>query len=188
MKKLLLPLAITFIVIITAALGQTPASHAVDALAFVQQHAPEVHSRLLQLQTTDDMDYRSALDEASQAAADHAKILATGDTAAAAAFVKMYVIDFRAISVSDKLVSATDEAEKAQLRIDLQKLIAQSFDQWIIVEQARIQRMERELAALKADFLKAQHEREKVIESDTDKLIEESRAYQQQKAKQAPAK
>ena len=94
----------------------------------------------------------------------------------------------RAISVSDKLVLATDEPEKAQLRAELQKLIAQSFDQWIIVEQARIQRMEKELAALKADFQKAQHEREKVIESDTDKLIEESRAYQQQKAKQAAAK
>ena len=59
--------------------------------------------------------------------------------------------------------------------------ISESFDQWAIVEQARIRRMEKELATLKSDFQKAIANKEKVIETDTQKLIEESRAYQQTK-------
>jgi hypothetical protein len=93
----------------------------------------------------------------------------------------MYRIDFAAISLSDQILRTSDADEKQKLTVRLRQLIAESFDQWIIVEQARIRRLEKELAGLKVDFQTALTDREKVIERDTLKLIEESRAYQAEK-------
>lgn len=154
-----------------------------DALAFLKQHAPEIHAKITSLKDRDPADYRDAMDEAQQAAADHAKIVASGDAAAASAFVKMYAIDFRAITISDAILASNDKAEQERLTAELRGIIDASFEQWAIVEQARVKRLENELANAKAGLEKAIRNRTKVVEEDTAKLIEESRAYQERKKK-----
>lgn len=76
---------------------------------------------------------------------------------------------------------AADEAEKAKLTAKLRSLIAASFEQWAIVEQARVRRVETELAKLKAELQQARADKDKVIEKDAAALIEECRAYQKKK-------
>ncbi len=149
-----------------------------DALAFLKKHAPDIHAKLTALKSADAADYANALEDAIQATEEHAKIEASGDTEAAAAHVKMYRIDFAAIALSDQILRTKDESEKQVLTTQLRQLISDSFDQWTIVEQARIRRIEKELNNLKTDLQKAITDRDKVIDSDTQKLIEESKAYQ----------
>lgn len=155
-----------------------------DALAFLKKHAPEIHAEISTLKNSEPADYRSALDDARKAAAEHAKLIAAGDAKAAAACVKMYAIDFEAIGVADEIIASKDDAEKARLTTKLRGLIDASFEQWAVVEQARIQRLDRELAALKTDYQQAITDRTKVVERDTAQLIEESRAFQKSKTKQ----
>jgi hypothetical protein len=82
-----------------------------DALAFLQKHAPEIHRQVAPLEKSDPQDFRSALDDAKQAAAKHAKFVAAGDSAAAAAGLKMYSLDFAAISIANDIVQSKDKAE-----------------------------------------------------------------------------
>ena len=153
-----------------------------EALAILKTNAPQIHAQVAPLEKNDPQDFRSALDEAKEAAAEHAKLTASGDTAAAAAYLKMYAIDFEAISVADDIVLATDEAEKAKLTAKLRTLITASIEQWAIVEQARVRRVEAELAKLKTELQQALADKGKVIEKDTATLIEECREYQAKKA------
>ena len=152
-----------------------------EALAFLKANAPQIHTQIAPLEKADPQDFRSAIDEAKEAAAEHGKFTASGDTAAAAAYLKMYAIDFEAIGVADDIVLATDEAEKARLTAKLRTLIAASFEQWAIVEQARVRRVEAELTKLKAELQQALADKDKVIEKDTAALIEECRAFQKSK-------
>ena len=155
-----------------------------EALAFLQKHAPKIHAKISALQKTGPADYRDALDEARKAAADFAKIESAGDAPATTAFLKMYEIDFEAISVADQIVASEDAAETALLTKKLRGLIDASFEQWAIVEQARIARLEKELAALKTEHAGAIAKRAKVVDDDTAKLIDESRAFQKSKPHQ----
>lgn len=154
-----------------------------DALAFLRKHAPEILHKVAPLKTNAPEDYLSALDDAKKAAADYTKIETAGDAAAAAAYLKMYALDYAAIEVADEIVAAAGTADTERLTKKLRTLIDASFEQWAIVEQARIQRMETELTKLKADLGQAISGRGKVVESDTAKLIEECRTFQQSKAK-----
>lgn len=151
------------------------------ALAFLATHAPQIHAQVAPLEKSAPEDFRSAIDDAKEAAAEHAKLTTSGDTATAAAYLKMYAIDFDAIGVADEIVLTTDEAEKAKLTAKLRTLIAASFEQWTIVEQARVRRVEAELARLKAELQQAVSDKEKVIDKDTAALIGESRAFHQSK-------
>lgn len=180
MKRLFHLLATLALLLLPAAAQSTDA----DTVAFLKTHAPEIHAEISALKNSEPADYRSALDDARKAAAEHAKLIAAGDTKAAAACVKMYAIDFEAIGIADEIIASKDEAEKARLTTKLRGLIDASFEQWAIVEQARIQRLDKELAALKGDYQQAVADRAKVIERDTAKLIEESRAFQKAKTKQ----
>ena len=155
-----------------------------DALAFLKQHAPEILNDITPLKTSDPADYQSALDDAKKATAEFAIIEAAGDTTAMTAYVKMYTLDYQAIDTADQLIAAKDEKEKVVLTTKLTELITASFDQWALVEQARVTRLEKELTNLKADLSQAVGHRAEVIEKDTAKLIEECRAYQTGKAKQ----
>ena len=51
-----------------------------------------------------------------------------------------------------------------------------------IVEQARVRRVEAELAKLKTELQQALADKDKVIEKDTAALIEQCREYQKKKA------
>jgi hypothetical protein len=152
-----------------------------DALAFLQKHAPEIHRQVAPLAKSDPQDFRSALDDAKAAAAEHAKFVAAGDTAAAAASLKMYALDFDAIGLADDIVQSKDDAETKQLTAKLREVIAASYEQWAIVEQARIRRMEAELAKLKTELQAALADKNGVVEKDTAALIEECREYQRKK-------
>lgn len=180
MNKLLTLLASLLLLLPLGASGEPGDA---EALTFLKKHAPEILTEITKLKATAAADYRSALDDARKAAADYGKLEAAGDTAAAAAYVKMYAIDFDAIGVADDIVASKDEAEKTRLTQKLRELIAASFDQWTKVEQARVRRIEKELAGLKSDLQTALREREKVIESDTARLIGESKSHQAAKKK-----
>ncbi len=158
-----------------------PAQSEAEALAFVKQHHPAIHQKILTLKTTAPEDYQNALDDAIKATTDHQKILASGDAAAATAFLKMYDIDFAAIALSDQYLAAQTDPERTALKQQLQTKIAESFDQWLIVERSRVQRLEAELAKAKASVEEAARHREKVIAEDTEALLEESRTYQKSK-------
>ena len=151
------------------------------ALAFLKQHAGDIYTKITSLRDRDPDDYRDAMDDAQKAAADYAKIEATGDTAVAVAYVKMYHLDFQAITLSDQIIATTDKVEQQRLTQQLRELISQSFEQWIIVEQARVKRLEGELADVKAKLDHTLHDRAKAVDEDTAKLIEETRAYQAKK-------
>ena len=153
-----------------------------DALAFLKTHAPEIHAQVAPLEMSAPQDFRSAIDDAKEAAAEHAKLTTSGDTATSTAYLKMYAIDFDAIGIADDIVLATDEAEKAKLTAKLRTLITASIEQWAIVEQARVRRVEAELAKLKTELQQALADKGKVIEKDTATLIEECREYQAKKA------
>ena len=99
--KTLLPLIAAFALLLPAAAQSTDAA----ALAFLKTHAPKIHSRISALKDSEPADYRSALDDAQKAAADHAKLTAAGDTKAAAASLKMYELDYQAIAIADKIVA-----------------------------------------------------------------------------------
>ena len=159
-----------------------------EAIAFLKKHAPAIHAKVAPLKTSDPADYRSALDDAKKTAADFAKLEATGDQTATAACLKMYAIDYDAIDVSDAILATADAKEKERLTGKLRGLIDASFEQWAIVEQARIRRVEQELAKLKADLQAAITNREQVVERDTAKLIEESRAFQKTKGQTPKSK
>jgi hypothetical protein len=152
-----------------------------ETLTFLQKQTPELYQKVAPLEKSDPEDFRSAMDDAKKAATDHAALIAAGDTTTAAAYLKMYALDFQAITLADKIVLATDEAEKEKLTVKLKSIIAASVEQWTIVEQARIRRLEAELAKLKSEFEAAITDKSKVIEKDTASLIEECRDYQKQK-------
>ena len=152
-----------------------------DALAFVKQHHPAIHEKIVALKAADPADYESALDDAKKATADFARIQTAGDAVAAAAFLKMYALDFEAITLSDQYLSATTDAERAKLKAQLRAKIAESLDQWIIVERSRVKRLESELSKAKAAVEDAATNRDKVIADDTEALIEESRSYRSTK-------
>jgi hypothetical protein len=178
MKTLFLILLTTFIVCPASCLaGLTDA----EALAFLNKEVPSVFSQIAPLEQRDPQDFRSALDEAKEAAEKHAKLIANGETAAAAAAVKMYALDFAAISLADAFLLSTDETEKASLTVKLKARIAESFDQWLIVEQSRLRRLEAELAKLRSEISKAASDKTNVIEKDAASLIEECRQYQMKK-------
>ena len=160
-------------------LAQTEA----DALAFLQKHQPTIHAKVAGLKSTDASDYDSAISEAKQAVQSYARITSAGDTVAAAAYLKMYALDFEAISLSDAYLATKDESDRNSLKAKLQQVITASFDQWTIVERARVRRLEAELAKAKAELEAAVADRDLVILSDTDSIIEESRAYQAAKKK-----
>ncbi len=157
-----------------------------DALRFLEKNAPEVHQQVAPWEKSDPQDFRNAIDEAKTAATAHAKLIAASDFAAAEAYLKAYLIDFAAISIADEIVLATDEAEKQRLTAKLKERIAASLEQWANVENARIRRLESELAKLKAELQQALFDKASVIDKDTNALIAECRAYQQ--AKQASKK
>ena len=115
MKPLLHLPAVLALLLLSAA---AQSIHA-DALTFLKKHAPEIHAEISALKNGEPADYRSALDDARKAAAEHAKLIATGDTKAAAACVKMYAIDFEAVGISDEIVASKDDAEKARLTTKL---------------------------------------------------------------------
>ncbi len=149
------------------------------AIAFLQKHAPKIHADIAALKTTAPADYRSALDDAAKAAADYAKL--ADDPKAASAFLKMYALDFEAVGIADAIVASNDAAQTERLTKQLRGLIDASFEQWAIVEQARIARLEKELAVLKTEHAAAVASRAKVVDTDAAKLIEESRAFQKSK-------
>ena len=177
----------TILLFLLPALAFADVSEA-EAIAFLKKHAPAIHAQVAPLKTSDPADYRSALDDAKKAAADFAKLEATGDQTAMAAYLKMYATDYEAIDVSDEILATADAKEKERLTGKLRGLIGASFEQWAIVEQARIRRTEQDLAKLKADLQEAIANREKVVERDTAKLIEESRAFQKTKSKTPTSK
>ncbi len=177
MKTIRHLLAALALLLLPAAAQSTDA----EAFAFLQKHAPKIHAELAALKAAAPADYRDALDDARKAAADYAKLEAAHDPAAAAAFLKMYAIDFEAISVADDIVASKGATETERLTKQLRGLIEASFEQWAIVEQARIARLEKELAALKTEHTAAVANRAKVVDGDTAKLIEESRAFQKTK-------
>jgi hypothetical protein len=178
--KTLLPLIAALSLLLPAA-GQSTDS---EALAFLKTHAPKIHAEISALKDSEPSDYRSALDDAQEAAADHAKLAAAGDTKAAVACLKMYEIDYEAIAIADKIVATKAPIESEQLTKQLRGLIDASFAQWAIVEQARVERLEKQLAALKTELTDALANRAKVVEGDTAKLIEECRTFQNTKTKQ----
>lgn len=152
-----------------------------EALDFVKAHHPAIHDKIVALKTTAPDDYQSALDDAEKAAADYARIEASGDKPAMEAFIKMYAIDFAAVTLSDKYLRATNDKDRADLKAQLRVKIAESFDCWVIVERARVKRLEAELAKAKVAIENAVTNREKVITDDTEALINESADYQKTK-------
>lgn len=153
-----------------------------EALAFLQKHAPSIHAEITALKDTEPADYRDALDDACKAAAEFAKLEAAGDTRVTAAYLKMYELDFAAIGLADEIAACSDKTQITALTKKLHGLIDASFEQWAIVEAARIARLEKELAALKAEHADAIANRTRVVERDAASLIEESRAFQKSKA------
>jgi hypothetical protein len=172
-----------FILLIFALMSAPLRAQVTDAgaLAFLQKHAPEIHRQVAPLEKSDPQDFRSAIDDAKQAATEHAKFVAAGDTAAAAASLKMYALDFAAIGLADDIVQSKDDEETKQLTAKLREVISASCEQWAIVEQARIRRMEGELAKLKTELQAALADKNGVVEKDTAALIEECREYQRKK-------
>ena len=152
-----------------------------EALSFLQKHHPAIHAKLQSLKSTDRADYDNAIAEAEKAATDFARIEQAGDQTAAAAFLKMYALDFEAVSLSDQFLSASDDSQRQALKEKLRGVVAASFDHWEIVERARIKRLEAELTRVKAELETAVKNRDTVIKDDTDALIEESRAYRASK-------
>ena len=148
-----------------------------ESLSFLQKHHPAIHAKLQALKTTNRADYDSAIAEAEKAATDYARIEQAGDQPAATAFLKMYALDFEAVSLYDQFLTATDEIQRKEFKAKLRDVIAASFDQWQIVERARIKRLESELARVKAELETAVENRDTVITDDTEAVIEESRAY-----------
>lgn len=152
-----------------------------EALAFLKTHAPQIHAQVAPLEMSAPQDFRSAIDDAKKAAAEYEKLTTSGDTATAAAHLKMYLMDFEAIGIADDIVLTADATEKTKLTAKLRTLIAASFEQWAIVEQARVRRVEAELTKLKAELQQTLADKDKVIEKDTAALIEECRAFQKSK-------
>ena len=161
----------------------TPDDQDAASLEFLRKNAPAIHTIILSLKDGEPEDYRSAMSDAAEAAADHAALSAAGDSKAAEARLRMYVIDFDAIGVADEIAACKDEAKLPELKTKLRALIDASFAQWAIVEDARIRRMEKELAALKTAYADAVNRRAEVVESDAATLIEECREFQKNKTK-----
>lgn len=151
------------------------------ALAFLKRHAPEIHREVVSLRESDPKGYRDSVEEAAEAAREHAWLLKWGEKATAAAFLKMYKIDFDAIVVADEIVASDDDKEKKRLKEELRKLVDASFEQWALVEKARVERLEREVAALRRDFEEAMANREDVVAHDCEALLEETRAFRKSK-------
>ncbi len=179
MKSLLLPIIALLTALHPAFAGATDA----ETLTFLETNAPEIHAKVAPLETSDPQDFRSAIDDAKVAAAEHTLLIAAGDPSTAAAYLKMYALDFAAISTADQFLRATDPTEKDRLTTKLNELISASYDQWTIVEQARVRRMEAELTKLKAELAKALADKPGVVKKDTAALIEESREYIKSKSK-----
>ena len=154
-----------------------------EALGFLKKNAPEIHAQVALLESKDPQDFRSAITEAKEAAEEHALLIAASDNDSAAAYLKMYQLDFAAIRTADAIVLSTDEKKRAQLTAELSDLIAASYDQWAIVEQARVKRMEAELTKMKAELAKALADKSGLVKRDVATLIEECSAYQQSKKK-----
>ncbi len=156
-----------------------------EALAFLKKDAPEVYQKVAPREKADPHDFRSAIDEAKAAATEQAKLLAAGDTTAAAAHLKMYVLDFKAITLADQIALNQNATETETLKQQLATLIAASLEQWAIVEQSRIRRLEAELNQLRTELKDTLSDKAKTIEKDTAALIEECRQYQKEKAAKA---
>ncbi len=147
------------------------------AMAFLEKHAPEVRREIAALRDADAEGYRISVAEAAAAAREHGRLLELGDRPAAAAYLKMYQIDFDAVAVADEIVASEDEREIERLEEELRELVDASFEQWAIVERARVERLEREVAALRGDFEEAMANRKDVVRRDCQALLDETRAF-----------
>ncbi|MEM7144661.1 MAG: hypothetical protein AAF591_05970 [Verrucomicrobiota bacterium] len=147
------------------------------AFAFLKKNAPGVLSEILLLENEDPEGYRVSVEEAAEAAREHGRLVELGERAAAAAYLRMYRIDFDAVAVADEIVMSGDNAERERMKEELRRLVDASFEQWLIVEKARVERLEREVAALREDFEAVKANRAEVVAEDCEALLEETRAF-----------
>lgn len=173
MKSILLFLSLS-LTLLRAELTDT------QVLAFLQKNTPEIYAELSALKKSDPEDYRDAMQEATAAATEHARLVKIGDNSAKA-FLQMYALDYQAINEADKIVMSKDLAEKERAQEKLKTLIAESLEQWLIVEQARILRMENELTKIKNEMATVLADKNKVIAHDVEALMKECQLYQKNK-------
>ncbi|MEM8956073.1 MAG: hypothetical protein AAGD22_18105 [Verrucomicrobiota bacterium] len=146
-------------------------------MSFLEKEAPELLEDFRWLKKNDPSGYRSSLEDATVAAHEYSHLLKIGEKKTASAYLKMYKIDFEAIGIADEIVTSTDEGERKQLKSSLRKLVAASYEQWVIVERARITRLEQEVARLRKDFESTIQDKAAVIDADVQSLIQESRDF-----------
>ena len=153
-----------------------------ETLAFLKKHDAEIHAFLLDLRQNDRADYRSALADAKIAAREHRNLIEF-DAAGAAAYLEMYRIDFEAIGVADQIVLTDDEDRRQELRGELRKLIALSFDQWVIFERAKLRKLAADVESMQQSLAADIKNKSAVVDHDIDALIAESRKYQKEKSR-----
>ncbi len=147
-----------------------------NAVLFLEKNASEILSELKKLKITDKESYKGALSDAIVAQKEFTKVMGY-DPVAAKSYLQMYRNDFEAIGYADEIALSKDPQEIAQLRIELKKLIGQSFEHWVIYERARLKHLQAELTKLKKNFEEDSKQKEAVIKHDMESLIKESKAF-----------
>ncbi|MFT5470149.1 MAG: hypothetical protein ACI8UO_005273 [Verrucomicrobiales bacterium] len=177
--KLLIPIFF----LLFAVLASAQEADESELLSFLRTNTKEVYDSVVMLRETDPADYQEALIEAAEAMASYENVRQHSKKGAAA-YLKMFEIDYFAIGVADELVLSKDEKEQAELKAELTGMIERSFDQWVIYERARIEQLERAIKAAREKFDEEAATKESVVKQDMEQLLESTRAYQREKNRQ----
>lgn len=168
--------AFLYIVSVTPAIAATEA----EVFDFLKKHAPEVYKEMVRLKKEEPKAYKVTWPETHDARQEYLRVR-DYNPEAAEAYLKMFRIDFDVVGYSDELVQATDAEKVKQLREKIKEQIGKSFDQWVIYERARLAQLQTQLDKTKQNFEKDAANKAKVVEHDTEVLIQQSRRYYRKK-------
>ena len=146
----------------------------------VQNLAPEIHEELQLLKESEPTVFADEIERLRGAIAERDRV-AKFSKQGAEAYWQMYRIDFEAVWYSDEIAASKDPQKTGELKRELKKQIAKSFDQWAIYEKAKLEKVKKDLEAAEAELAQHLANKNGIVEEDTEALIQESRDYLQKK-------
>jgi len=173
MKYLSILAVLTFLFVSGA---EAQADTGPDLTGFLERKAPEVLAELKRLKSAAPDDYRETMAETVAAKSEYERVVAFSERGAEA-YLQMYRLDFEAVWYSDEIAGSEDAAKSKELREELERLIADSFDQWIVYEQAKLDKLKADLATAGAQLEEHRRNKKEIVREDTEALIEEARVH-----------
>jgi hypothetical protein len=135
--------------------------------AFAKANMPELYEQLLRLEKENPERARPLLMGIYRLYAQLQRYPAEARPAA----IARHRANFAIYNLSRELRQATDPGQRARLADRLRGLLAEQFDQDLIVKKYEVERLAKQLADLKGEIEQRQHRRQRIIEENLNRLM-----------------